>query len=87
MNLSTIKNTILRTFLALILFFIAYLPLFATTPCDCLASTCAAGKMRGFFLCNACNCLTIQDALIQFFLYGVTPFIVFFIIAYFLIRD
>jgi len=87
MDFNTVKNTVIRTFVALLLFFLCYLPLFATTTCDCVSSTCKLGEMKGFFLCNACNCLDPTEALIQFLLFGVVPFAIFYLVAYVLIRE
>jgi len=87
MDFNTVKNTVIRTFVALLIFFLVYIPLFATTTCACVNNTCPTGEMRGFFLCNACNCMPTTDALIQFFLYGVVPFAIFYLVAYFLIRE
>jgi len=87
MDFNTVKNTVIRTFVALLLFFICYMPLFATTTCECQVSTCPSGQMKGFFLCNACNCMDPSAAAIQFFLYGVVPFAIFYLVAYFFIRE
>jgi hypothetical protein len=88
MKIENIQNALIRLFVALLIFFILYLPLLTMqSTCKIEKPVCEEGKLSGIFFCNPNSCFTLQDVAIELFLFGIAPFVIFYLLAYIVIRD